>query len=190
MDEAWMYVYDPTLKQQSMEWLRKEKSRLQKPRRRLFVAKVMLVAFFDIHGMVYFEYVQCPQTINQIYFRGIFRRFDEAFRRRCPRSTVRGRLFVHMDNTPVHNANLTLQLIRNLGWSHLPQLPYSPDLAPCDFWLFQRIKKDLRGRRFRDLAELKDTGGADRWNSLTRLQKSHPALLAQALAALLGCSGE
>jgi len=30
----------------------------------------------------------------------------------------------------------------------LPHPPYSPDLAPCDFFLFPRIKKELKGRRF------------------------------------------
>lgn len=26
--------------------------------------------------------------------------------------------------------------------------PYSPDLAPCDFYLFPNVKKNLRGIRF------------------------------------------
>jgi hypothetical protein len=26
--------------------------------------------------------------------------------------------------------------------------PYSPDLAQCDFWLFQKLKTALKGRRF------------------------------------------
>jgi transposase len=26
--------------------------------------------------------------------------------------------------------------------------PYSPDLAPCDYWLFSHVKEHLRGKRF------------------------------------------
>jgi len=26
--------------------------------------------------------------------------------------------------------------------------PYSPDLAPCDFWLFPELKSLLKGRRY------------------------------------------
>jgi hypothetical protein len=26
--------------------------------------------------------------------------------------------------------------------------PYSPDLAPCDFWLFSKLKMPLKERRF------------------------------------------
>jgi hypothetical protein len=29
---------------------------------------------------------------------------------------------------------------------HVPHPPYSPDLAPSDFWLFERIKTGLAGR--------------------------------------------
>jgi len=31
-------------------------------------------------------------------------------------------------------------------------LPYSPDLAPCDFFLFPKMKLQLKGRRF-DIVE-------------------------------------
>jgi hypothetical protein len=33
---------------------------------------------------------------------------------------------------------------------HVPHPPYSPDLAPSDFWLFGRIKTALAGRTFAD----------------------------------------
>ena len=32
--------------------------------------------------------------------------------------------------------------------------PYSPDLAPCDFWLFPKLKSPLKGRRFADLSDI------------------------------------
>ncbi|PNF16982.1 hypothetical protein B7P43_G03143, partial [Cryptotermes secundus] len=35
----------------------------------------------------------------------------------------------------------------------LPHPPYSPDLAPCDFFLFHRVKAKLRGRRFQSSEE-------------------------------------
>jgi len=34
------------------------------------------------------------------------------------------------------------------GTAQLQQPPYSPDLAPCDFFLFPRLKKVLKGYRF------------------------------------------
>ena len=34
--------------------------------------------------------------------------------------------------------------------------PYSPNLAPCDFFLFPRMKNSLRGIRFQSTQELKE----------------------------------
>jgi hypothetical protein len=31
---------------------------------------------------------------------------------------------------------------------------YSPDLAPCDFWLFLKLKTPLKGHRFSDIADI------------------------------------
>jgi hypothetical protein len=31
---------------------------------------------------------------------------------------------------------------------------YSPDLAPNDFWLFQKIKSTLMGRKFQDIEDI------------------------------------
>jgi hypothetical protein len=32
--------------------------------------------------------------------------------------------------------------------------PYSPDLAPCDFWLFSKLKTALKGHRFSDITDI------------------------------------
>ena len=42
------------------------------------------------------------------------------------------------------------------GIKTAPHPPYSPDLAPCDFWMFPRLKEKLRGRRFEDVEEMKE----------------------------------
>ena len=39
-----------------------------------------------------------------------------------------------------------------MGIKTVPQPPYSPDLAPCDFWLFPK----LRGRRYETIEEMKE----------------------------------
>ena len=38
----------------------------------------------------------------------------------------------------------------------VPQPPYSPDLAPCDFWLFPKLKEKLRGCRYETIEEMKE----------------------------------
>ena len=39
-----------------------------------------------------------------------------------------------------------------MGIKTVPQTPYSPDLAPCDFWLFPK----LTGYRYETIEEIKE----------------------------------
>jgi len=39
-------------------------------------------------------------------------------------------------------------ILSNHHITQVCQLPYSPDLVPCDFWLFSKLKSPLKGRRF------------------------------------------
>jgi transposase len=36
----------------------------------------------------------------------------------------------------------------------VPQPSYSPDLAPCNFFLFPRLKITLKGKQFQDITEI------------------------------------
>jgi len=43
----------------------------------------------------------------------------------------------------------------------MPQPPYSPDMAPCDFFLFPKIKITLKGRRFTSIDDIKSASLKD-----------------------------
>jgi hypothetical protein len=38
--------------------------------------------------------------------------------------------------------------------TEMEHLPYSPNLAPDDFWLFQKIKSALKGQRVQDTEDI------------------------------------
>ncbi|GFR75441.1 transposase [Elysia marginata] len=48
----------------------------------------------------------------------------------------------------------TTQSLRELGIQGLPHPAYSPDLAPCEFWLFPILKDKLAGRKFDRIQDL------------------------------------
>ena len=50
----------------------------------------------------------------------------------------------------------------------MPQSPYSPDLAPCDFFLFPKLKKPMKGKRFATIDEIK----SESKNELMAIPKS------------------
>ena len=57
----------------------------------------------------------------------------------------RGVRLLH-DNAPVHTA----AAVKKCGFQEIEHPPYSPDLAPSNYYLFSKLKKDLRGRKFDD----------------------------------------
>jgi [histone H3]-lysine36 N-dimethyltransferase SETMAR len=62
---------------------------------------------------------------------------------------------LHHDNAPAHSAHVVQQFLAKHGIPVVSQPPYSPDLAPCDFFLFPKIKMALKGKRFQDVDEIK-----------------------------------
>ena len=40
--------------------------------------------------------------------------------------------------------------------TQVTQVPYSPDLVPCDFWLFLKLKSPLKGKRFQTIDEIQE----------------------------------
>ena len=58
------------------------------------------------------------------------------------------------DNAPVHKAKVAHDALHACGFEELRHPPYSPDLAPSDYYLFRHLKKHLRGTRFLDIEEL------------------------------------
>ena len=54
----------------------------------------------------------------------------------------------HQDNAPCDKSMKTITRLKELGFDLLPHPPYSPDLAPSDYWLFADLKRMLQGKRF------------------------------------------
>ncbi|KAJ4434357.1 hypothetical protein ANN_22916 [Periplaneta americana] len=61
------------------------------------------------------------------------------------------------DNAHPHTAASTREFLDQFGWEIFDHSPYSPDLAPCDFYLFTKLKDFLGGTRFGSDEELKKT---------------------------------
>ena len=64
-----------------------------------------------------------------------------------PRTRHRGPL-MHHDNAAAHKAAATQEFLRAERIQQLELPPYSPDLAPCDFFVFPFVKSKHRMVRF------------------------------------------
>ncbi|KAJ4450086.1 hypothetical protein ANN_01493 [Periplaneta americana] len=58
------------------------------------------------------------------------------------------------DNAPCHVAEAVAELLRRWDWEVLEHPPYSPDVSPCDYDLFPRLKEPIRSKRFADIASV------------------------------------
>jgi transposase len=63
---------------------------------------------------------------------------------------------LHHDNAPAHASVLNRSYPANHQISVVPHPPYSPDLAPADFFLFPKLKTTLKGRRFQAIEEIQE----------------------------------
>ena len=80
------------------------------------------------------------------------REFRKESHRKSPELFKSGQWHFYQDNAPVHNSILVTDYLSNIGIRTVPQPPYSPDVAPCDFWLFPK----LRGCRYETSDEMKE----------------------------------
>ena len=63
-----------------------------------------------------------------------------------------GQWHFSQDNASVHNSILVTDYLSKMGIKTVPDRPYRPELAPCDFWLFPK----LRWCRYETIEEIKE----------------------------------
>ena len=100
---------------------------------------------FDSTGMIYMHWDPTGQTVNKEYYVEILREFRKRFQGKSPALFKSGQWHFYQDNAPVHNSILVTDYLTKMGIKTVPQPPFSPYLAPCDFCLFPKLKENLRG---------------------------------------------
>jgi len=59
------------------------------------------------------------------------------------------------DNAPAYTALSVQQILAKNNKTVIAHPPYSPDHASCGFFLFTRMKGQMKGKRFADVSEVK-----------------------------------
>ena len=85
--------------------------------------------------------------MNSEYYEGLLEHLRNDVCRKRPEKWANGFILNH-DNAPCHTSLLVWQFLSNKNIKVCPQPPYSLDLAPCDFWLFPKVKMTMKGKRF------------------------------------------
>ena len=82
----------------------------------------------------------------------VLREFRKRFFGKRPALFKLAQWHFQQDNAPVHNSILVTDYLTKIGIKTVHHPPYSPNLAPCDFWLFSK----LRGCRYETIEVMKE----------------------------------
>ena len=89
------------------------------------------------------HHVDQGQTIDHRYYiDNCLEPLIEEIRKQRPTSGTHA-IKLHHDNAKPHVHKEVLNYLESEGIKIIRQPPNSPDLAPCDFWLFDLIKQNL-----------------------------------------------
>ena len=144
----WIYCYDPETKRQSYQWKHAGSPRPKKTRQSKSTNKLLMIPFFDSTGMIYMHWVPTGQTVNKEFYVEVLREFRKRLRQKRPALFKSSHWHFRQDNAPVHNSIFVADYLTKT----VSHPPYCPDLAPCDFWLFLK----LRGCRYETIEEMRE----------------------------------
>ena len=147
-DETWIYHFQPDSKAKNKVWVSSKGDRLVIARHCKTSNRMFYAIFFDLKGPV----LQIPvlkgsSVTGKFYRESVLTQLVDFYQKRRPRTSVHG-IKLHHDNAPVHKSAMVQEYLKEFGLDVLDHPPYSPDLSPCDFWLFPRLKVMLAGHRF------------------------------------------
>ena len=107
--------------------------------------------FWNPERVVLADFLEIETTINsESYIETL-----TALKRTIDRTGIRNETHLQHDNARPHTSVATRDPIQRLDFSVLSHPPHSPDLAPSDFHLFQKLKEHLKGQRFSCNEEVK-----------------------------------
>ena len=149
-DETWVYQYGPETKHQSAVRVFPDENPPVKFKRNRSASKQMIACFFAKIGHVATISLEDRKTVTADWFvNHCLPKVFEAWCKRRPRKGVRG-LLLHHDNASTHTAAVTLDFLAASDVQLVTHPPNSPDLAPCDWFLFPFVKRQLKGKQFQN----------------------------------------
>ena len=146
--ETWIYHFQPNSKAKNKVWVSSEGDRPVIARRCKTSNGMLYAIFFDLKGPV--PQIPVPKgssVTGKFYRESVLTQLVDFYQKRRLRTGVRGIKLLH-DNASAHKSATVQEYLKESGLDVLDHPPYSPDLSPCDFWLFPRLKEMLAGHRF------------------------------------------
>ena len=80
------------------------------------------------------------RNITGAFYKNVVLKRFKVYLKRChPKTGLEYLCFLH-DNAPAHKAKILTEFLESKKVNVLPYPPFSPELAPCDYFLFPKLK--------------------------------------------------
>lgn len=150
-DESWFYL---SYEHERM-WVESGDEPQTRSKKMIGDEKVLVSVFWNPNGFALVDELPKGVTFTTDYF------INNILEKLTKRGTAfpdrdGKRLNLHFDNARPHTADKTIQYMELNGLKKVPHPPYSPDIAPSDFFLFGYTKDKLQGCSFNTREELLD----------------------------------
>jgi hypothetical protein len=111
--------------------------------------------FFNVKKIVHHEFV--PPTLWSSL--DVLRPLRENVQWKRPELWCNCNWLLQHDNVPTHTSLKNTDFVTNI-MVIVPNPSYSPDLAPCDFASFPKLKMKLKGRHFQTVSDIQSDSQA------------------------------
>ena len=164
-------MFEPQRRADNKQWKRKDQKRPCIAKRTISSKKMLYAIFFSSSGPV--VQVPCPfvhTVTGRFYKYPVLKKVKEFYNKKRP---SKGRSGVHLlhDNASSHKCEIVnlKSFLASEKVKVLNHPPYSPDLSPCDFFLFPRFKKMLSGNKYTSKSSL----GSSIYQCRQQIPKEH-----------------
>ena len=146
-DETWVHYFEPVRKVSNKIWATKHSKRPIIAKSSLSTKEVLYAIFFSGEGVAIKVPVKKGKSITRKYYKDVvLKKLKKYYQKRRPATGFKHVRLLH-DNAPAHTSAIVTAFLKK-KLTVLPHPPYSPDLAPCGFFLFPKLKAFLAGRKY------------------------------------------
>ncbi|GFT25713.1 mariner Mos1 transposase [Trichonephila clavipes] len=132
-DEKWILYENIKIKE---SYCKPGTSSATVPKPSIHQRKVLLCLWWDRKGPVYSELLKQGKSINADLYCNQLDKLNAAIKEKRPTLASRKGIVFQHDNARPHTVMVKQQKLNALGWEVLSHPPYSPDMAPSDYYLF------------------------------------------------------
>ena len=151
-DETWVHYFEPVRKVSNKIWATKHSKCPIIAKRSLSTKKVLYAIFFSGEGVAIKVPVKKGKSITGKYYKDVvLKKLKKYYQKRRPATGFK-HVRLLRDNAPAHTSAIVTAFLKKekvlFCLSPPPPPPPPPDLAPCDFFLFPKLKAFLAGRKY------------------------------------------